>query len=165
MKKIISLILAVFAVSSVCTAQNLATNSDSKQENTSDLLDIKQENPYNLVSKDSLFLSYMDDFRAQLKEPEYKLYPTQNNWIFLLLNTRTGQIWLVQYSINNNPRMIFVLDDDIRISEWQDNICGRFVLQETKNIYNFLLLDQLDGRCWQVQWSFDKEERFVLRIY
>ena len=165
MKRITFFIMFLLNVCITTTAQNSATNSNSKQDNITDLLDNNQENPYYLVAKDSLFLSYMEAFRSQLREPEYKLYPTQNNWIFLLLNTRTGQIWLVQYSIDDNPRMKFVLDDDIRISEWQDNICGRFVLQETKNIYNFLLLDQIDGRCWQVQWSFDKENRFVLRIF
>lgn len=28
-----------------------------------------------------------------------------------------------------------------------------------KNIYTFTLLDQIDGRLWQVQWNFDKEKR------
>ncbi|MBU2928600.1 hypothetical protein [Winogradskyella psychrotolerans] len=38
-------------------------------------------------------------------------------------------------------------------------------LFSTKNIYNFILLDQIDGRTWQVQWSIDKEDRMVIRIY
>ena len=161
MKRITFFVILLLSVCTLATAQNMTTNSTRKATDANE----KQENPYNLVAKDSLYLSYLEADHAQLREPEFKLYPTQNNWIFLLLNTRTGQIWLVQYSIDDNPRMKSVLDDDIRISEWQDNICGRFVLQETKNIYNFLLLDQIDGRCWQVQWSFEKENRFVLRIY
>ena len=158
-------IMLLLNVCITTTAQNIATNSNDIQENILDSLDNKQENPYNLEAKDSLFIMFFDAFNKQLREPEYKLYPTQNNRILLLLNTRTGQIWLVQFSVDDSPRLKTVLDDDIRISEWQENICGRFVLQETKNIYNFILLDQIDGYCWQVQWSVDKKERFVLRIY
>ena len=42
---------------------------------------------------------------------------------------------------------------------------GRFFLYPTTNIYNFILLDQIDGRTWQVQWSIEKSDRMVLRIY
>jgi hypothetical protein len=40
---------------------------------------------------------------------------------------------------------------------------GRFTLQETPNIFTFLLLDQDDGRVWQVQWSNDADKRGVMR--
>ena len=42
---------------------------------------------------------------------------------------------------------------------------GRFFLYPTENIYNFILLDQIDGRAWQVQWNIEKSDRTVLRIY
>ena len=42
---------------------------------------------------------------------------------------------------------------------------GRFFLYPTENIYNFLLLDQIDGRTWQVQWSTEESKRLVYRIY
>ena len=41
---------------------------------------------------------------------------------------------------------------------------GRFELYPTQNIYNFILLDKIDGKTWQVQWSFDEENRAVLPI-
>jgi hypothetical protein len=47
----------------------------------------------------------------------------------------------------------------------EDEIPGRFTLYATTNIYNFVLLDQIDGRTWQVQWSTDPDEMMVLRIY
>ena len=34
----------------------------------------------------------------------------------------------------------------------------------TQNIYNFILLDQLDGRVWQVQWSIEAKTRMVIPI-
>lgn len=123
------------------------------------------ENPLNLTAKDSLFLDYLDAFVSQQREPEYKLYPTKNMYNFLLLNTRTGQIDIVQWSTDRDNQFIYTLDHDIRINSWHENICGRFILQATENTYNFLLLDQIDGRCWQVQWSFDRDKRLVERIY
>ena len=42
---------------------------------------------------------------------------------------------------------------------------GRFFLYPTTNIYNFILLDQIDGRTWQVQWNTEKSDRVVKRIY
>ena len=101
----------------------------------------------------------------QLREPRFRLYKTQNNWIFLKLDTMTGQIWQVQYSVDNSPRLEFVLDINERISKsYDESVCGRFALYETDNMYNFILLDTIDGRCWQVQWSIDAKNRMVLRI-
>jgi hypothetical protein len=41
---------------------------------------------------------------------------------------------------------------------------GRFSLRETQNVYTFLLLDQDDGRVWQLQWSNDKGNRGLIRV-
>lgn len=115
--------------------------------------------------RDSLLFNYLDVYVDQLREPQYELYPTENNWTFLKLNTLTGQIWQVQYSVDSSPRMEYVLDTDYRISIYDTRICGRFKLYPTKNMYNFILLDTIDGRCWQVQWSIEEKKRGVLRIY
>ena len=118
-----------------------------------------------LTPKDSLLFRYLDAYHSQLREPRYKLFPTQNNWTFLKLDTMTGQIWHVQFSVDKSPRMEYVLDDTIKIYSMDQRICGRFTLYETKNMYNFILLDTLDGRCWQVQWNIDEKNRAVWRIY
>jgi hypothetical protein len=47
----------------------------------------------------------------------------------------------------------------------EDQINDRFALHSTQNIWNFILIDQYDGRTWQVQWSIDKEKRAVIPIY
>ena len=41
---------------------------------------------------------------------------------------------------------------------------GRFFLYPTVNTYNLILLDQIDGRAWQVQWNNDKDLRRLMRI-
>jgi len=36
----------------------------------------------------------------------YKLFPTTNMWTFIKLNTRNGQMWQVQYSMDAEKRGI-----------------------------------------------------------
>ena len=94
----------------------------------------------------------------------YQLFPTDNIWTFIKLNTRNGQMWQVQYSLEAGDRFETLLNAYPQIEEdYEEN--GRFTLQPTTNTYNFILLDQIDGRVWQVQWSQKPEERFLLRIY
>ena len=41
-----------------------------------------------------------------------------------------------------------------------------FRLYPTENMYTFLLLDTLDGRVWQVQWSTQSNHRGIIgQIY
>lgn len=93
----------------------------------------------------------------------FRLFQTNNRWTFLKLYTRTGLLTHVQYdtgdkameySLNSTP---LALGDDAKP--------GCFFLYPTENTYNFLLLDQIDGRVWQVQWNMDKDKRGVWRIY
>ena len=83
--------------------------------------------------------------------------------IFIKLNTRTGQMWLVQYDIEGSSRLETFLSLTPLV-EKEDEANRRFTLYPTKNIYTFILLDQLDGRTWQVQWATEAEKRMLLRI-
>ena len=88
-------------------------------------------------------------------------------WTFLELETFSGRIWQVQYSTEgtkyrfkallNNESLLFSLDSRV--------FAGRFELHETQNMYNFILLDTLTGRIWQVQWSTEAKGRMILPIY
>ena len=118
-----------------------------------------------LSPKDSLTFGYLDIFRSQLREPAYELHPTQNAWNFLKLNTATGGVTIVQFSLESGKRFEYELDSSSKLYSWDEPICGRFKLVPTQNAYNFLLLDQIDGRVWQVQWSLEEKNRFVTRIY
>ena len=42
---------------------------------------------------------------------------------------------------------------------------GRFKLYPTENTYNFIMVDVIDGRTWQVQWNIDYDKRLCYRIY
>ncbi|WP_409965548.1 hypothetical protein [Mycovorax composti] len=94
----------------------------------------------------------------------YRLFATQNMYTFIKLNTRNGQMWQVQWSTKGSQyRFETTLSDISRVSKDEEKN-GRFFLYPTKNIYNFILLDQIDGRMWQVQWG-EEEERMVIPIH
>jgi hypothetical protein len=46
----------------------------------------------------------------------------------------------------------------------ENESAGRFKLFPTENIYNFLLLDQIGGSVYQVQWSFELKNRGIVAI-
>lgn len=98
---------------------------------------------------------------------KFQLYPTQNMWNFIKLNTQTGEMWQVQYAINDNSnRLGVVLNDIVLVSAGDEKVNGRFTLYPTENMYTFILLDTIDGRCWQVQWSNQSCNRGIVdRIY
>lgn len=92
----------------------------------------------------------------------YKLYPTTNMWTFLKLDTRNGRIWQVQWSLEEDKRFETALSYSIA---WKDEeINGRFILYPTTNNYNFIMLDQINGKTYQVQWSHDPDNRIVVPI-
>jgi len=94
----------------------------------------------------------------------YRLFSTRNMYTFIKLDTRNGQMWQVQWSTKGSEyRFESTLSDIHRVNK-EDEKKGRFFLYPTTNIYNFILLDQIDGRTWQVQWG-KEEDRAVIRIY
>jgi len=93
----------------------------------------------------------------------YRLFSTRNIYTFIKLNTRNGQMCQVQWDTKSN-QFETPISLTTRISK-EDETNGRFFLYPTTNIYNFILLDQIDGRVWQVQWSTEVKDRMVIPIY
>ena len=52
-----------------------------------------------------------------------------------------------------------------RLENWRIQKNGRFKLYPTDNMYNFIMVDVIDGRTWQVQWNIDKDKRIVERFW
>ena len=56
-----------------------------------------------IAERDSI--RHINDSLKQLQVVDidrYKLYPTQNTWTFLELDTQTGRVWQVQYSVQGS---------------------------------------------------------------
>lgn len=92
----------------------------------------------------------------------FKLYKTENIYIFLKLNTATGQIDLLQWSLEEGKEFTVALNkEDLSLS----GHVGTFELYPTQNMFQFILLDKLLGRTWHVQWGIEEEKRWIKRIY
>lgn len=118
------------------------------------------------IAKDSTLIKIHNlledvDFRIHGLD-RYKLYPTENIYNFLQLDTSTGKIDVVQWSLDDGKEGSVTLnDEDLSL----DTGCGTFELYPTKNMYQFLLLDKVTGRKWHVQWGFEASKRWIKRIY
>jgi hypothetical protein len=98
------------------------------------------------------------------KNSIYQLYPTSNIWTFLKLDTRNGRIWQVHFSVNNEESQGELVLNDLELATKENQTIGRFTLYPTTNIYNFLLLDKIDGTVIQIQWSFDSKNRGIISL-
>lgn len=99
---------------------------------------------------------------ANVSEENYKLFPTQNYWTFLKLDTRNGLVKQVHFSINDDQARGEVVLNNLPLVDASQEKCGRFILYPTNNMYNFLLLDQISGKTWQIQWSFEEKNRGII---
>ena len=93
----------------------------------------------------------------------YRLFSTQNMFTFIKLDTRNGKMWQVQWSTKGREYIYETTLSDVSLVNKDEEKNGRFFLYPTTNIYNFILLDQIDGRAWQVQWG-KEEDRAVIQI-
>ncbi|WP_282013674.1 hypothetical protein [Marinifilum flexuosum] len=105
----------------------------------------------------------VDKSQKTISVATYKLFPTDNIWTFLKLNTRNGRIWQVQFDVTNDNRYQTYLNF-VPLAVGEKEIDERFTLYPTQNVYTFILLDQIDGRMWQVQWSKESENRGIFPI-
>lgn len=100
---------------------------------------------------------------TQNPDAPYRLFKTQNNWIFLKLNTCNGKISLIQWSLDGN-QLEYDINTVSLISAREEAIPGRFTLYATVNVYNFVMLDTYTGYAYQVQWSIDGSNDIVIPI-
>ena len=97
-----------------------------------------------------------------LKE-RYKLYQTENIYTFLQLDTKTGMIEQVQWSLNPDNEGSVTINSD-NLAKELDYGPGSFELYPTKNIYQFILINKTSGNKWHVQWGMESDERWIRRI-
>lgn len=93
----------------------------------------------------------------------YKLYPTENIYTFLKLNTETGQIWQLQWAMEKEKEFAVIINANCL--NYLGFGTGSFELYPTKNMYTFILIDKNDGRKWHVQWGWNIEDRVIRQIF
>ena len=93
----------------------------------------------------------------------YKMYQTENVHNLLHLDTKTGRIKQIQWTLDaENERSFNVNTEDLTHDARYGP--GVFELYPTKNMYQFILLDKVNGRTWHVQWGLEDEHRWIRRI-
>lgn len=93
----------------------------------------------------------------------FKLYPTENMWTFLELDSATGLIWQVQYTVNDKDKRFKKVLNDIVLNN-NEQVNGRWKLYPTQNMYQFLLVDVMFGTVIQIQWSTEENGRFIIGV-
>lgn len=84
--------------------------------------------------------------------PRFEVHQTQNIFTLLLLDTQTGGLWQVQYSLDSKhpeggvPLSTGVLTDGSGYN-------GRFSLKATPNFWTYMLTDTKTGAMWHCQFS------------
>lgn len=116
---------------------------------------------------DSLSWRRLDETSYYLKtiKPRYKIYPTENTYISIKLDTATGRVWMVQIGLGDTDAMTVAIDDTSLLWDSEEIRGGRFELYPTKNMYNFILIDTQYGYTYQVQWHTETNKRLRERIY
>ena len=92
----------------------------------------------------------------------YKIYPTENIYILIKLDTQTGKLELIQWSLKSKNEFSATLNN--KDLSWYNGL-NSFELYPTKNMYQFILLDKATGRNWHVQWGTNSSEMWIRRIY
>lgn len=97
----------------------------------------------------------------QVSANRYKMYPTENIYNFLKLDTQTGRIEQVQWSLDDNKEFSTTINrEDLSWTNGKNS----FELYPTQNMYQFILLDKATGRTWHVQWGLSYKKRWIKRI-
>lgn len=100
-------------------------------------------------------LKVQGDFQQRV-DARFRLFETRNYWNYLQLDTATGRLWQVQFSVDKKqgPSARFPINTRVLA----DGKPGRFTLYETRNNWNYLLVDQEDGRVWRAQFTLSAED-------
>lgn len=110
---------------------------------------------------DSAFLADMQQTTKIL--PRYKMYKTENNFILLKMDTRTGKVWMTQFRSGSTQNMEIPVSYYV-IEREHDSWNGRFEMYATNNIYKFIIVDTYLGDTYLLQWNSEYDKRFIEKI-
>lgn len=94
------------------------------------------------------FLSYPsseDNWRNR-----FQLFPTQNMWNFILLDSYTGRLWQVQFSSRDLSALMCL---PINETELANSSNTTFSISPLTSMYQYYLINDSTGDMWKFQWS------------
>lgn len=154
MRRFATFIATLFIVT-VVMAQTRSNSQQIQRDSVLNRID-------SLVQITNAWLEHIE-LDCSLKQ-RYKLYQTENIYTLLQLDTKTGMIEQVQWSLDSeNEGSVTINGDDLNYGFGYGS--GSFELYPTKNMYQFILLDKTSGRKWHVQWGMEDAKRWIRRIY
>ena len=92
----------------------------------------------------------------------YSILPTVHWGYLIKLNTRTGQMWQIEFNHKKTKQLEIPLSN-LSLIEKQNEVDNRFKLLPADSS-NFLLLDQINGKIWQVTWDIRFEKNKIAAI-
>ena len=173
--KVKCIVLCLLCVSSLTYAQS--NSGQTKPVQSKPLVQATTSNDQSYLAKMDSLLARIDtlvQINNQLLQQieidqslkgRFKLYQTENIYTLLQLDTKTGIIEQVQWSLKSDEEGTFTINGD-DLSYGFGYGSGSFELYPTKNVYQFILINKTDGRKWHVQWGTDgRDSRWIRRIY
>ena len=161
MRKAILFLLLISAIN--INAQTTKTTTNARSVKYEQIVDSLLSQIDTLLMINNQLLEHLE-INSSLKG-RYKLYQTENLYTLLQLDTKTGKIEQVQWSLDSDKEGTFTINDE-DLNWGLGYGSGTFELYPTKNMYQFILIDKTDGRKWHVQWGTGGEKsRWIRRIY
>lgn len=143
-------------------AQTAKTNSNARSVKYEQKVDSLLSQIDTLLMINNQLLEHLE-INSSLKG-RYKLYQTENIYTLLQLDTKTGMIEQVQWSLDSdNEGSVSINSDDLTYGLGYGS--GSFELYPTKNMYQFILINKTTGQKWHVQWGMETSKRWIRRIY
>lgn len=81
----------------------------------------------------------------------FKLHETQNMWNFILLDSYTGRLWQLQYTVDKDSiRGLFIINEKDLADEKEKNL---FYISPLTSMYQCYLINDITGEMWKFQWN------------
>uniref|UniRef100_UPI00261328CD hypothetical protein n=1 Tax=Fusobacterium sp. TaxID=68766 RepID=UPI00261328CD len=93
----------------------------------------------------------------------FELHETQNMWNFILLDSYTGRLWQLQYTVDKDSiRGLFIINEDELVNENKKNL---FYITPLTSMYQYYLTNDSTGEIWKFQWNTKgKDYRWIEKV-
>ena len=140
MKKVVLFLMLLASIS--VNAQTTKPTSNVKGTKYEQKVDSLLSQIYTLIMINNQLLEHID-IDLSLKN-RYKLYPTDNLYTLLELDSKIGRIKQVQWSLDSDSEGTFTINND-DLSYGMGYGSDSFELYPTKNMYQFILIDKTEA--------------------